>query len=79
MGGATLVLNKGDKSGLARWELCLYELSLIINEYESTPEVELDFEPIKHQEDSKAFQNQFSAHVSWLTLIRMGFLRVVSS
>ena len=39
------------------------ELSLIINEYESTPEVELDFEPLKHHDDSKAFQNQFSAHV----------------
>ena len=43
MGGATSVLNKDDESELARWELCLHELSLIINEYESTPEVELDF------------------------------------
>ena len=66
VGGDTLVLNKDDESGLARWELCLHELSLIINEYESTPEVELDFEPLKHHEDSEAFQNQFSADVSRL-------------
>ena len=33
------------------------------NEYESTPEVELDFEPLKHHEDSKAFKNQFSADI----------------
>ena len=66
MGGATSVLNKDDESELARWELCLHELSLIINEYESTPEVELDFESLKHYEDSEAFQNQFLADVSRL-------------
>ena len=33
------------------------------NEYESTPEVELDFEPLKHHEDSKAFKNQFSPDI----------------
>ena len=33
IGGATSVLNKDDESGLAQWELCLHELSLIINEY----------------------------------------------
>ena len=33
------------------------------NEYESTPELELDFEPLKHHEDSKAFKNQFSADI----------------
>ena len=42
MGGAISLLNKDDESGLARWELCLYELCLIISEYESTPEVELE-------------------------------------
>ena len=63
MGGTILVLNKDDESELARWELCIHEMSLIINEYESTPEVELDFEPLKHYEDSEAFQNQFSADV----------------
>ena len=57
MSGATSVLNKDDESGLVQWELCLHELSLIINEYESTPEVELDFEPLKRHEDSEAFQN----------------------
>ena len=31
MGGATSVLNKDDESGLVQWELCLHELSLIIN------------------------------------------------
>ena len=31
-----------------------------------TSEIELDFEPLKHHEDSGAFQNQFSAHVSQL-------------
>ena len=46
--------------------MCLHELSLIINKYESTLEVELDFEPLKHQEASEAFQNQFSADVSRL-------------
>ena len=56
IGGATSVLNKDDESGLAQWELCLHELSLIIN----------DFEPLKHQEDSEDFQNQFSAHISRL-------------
>ena len=66
IGGATSVLNKDDESGLAQWELCLHELSLIINEYESTHEVELDFERLKHQEDSEDFQNQFSAHISRL-------------
>ena len=66
IGGATSVLNKDDESGLAQWELCLHELSLIINEYESTHEVELDFEPLKHQENSQDFQNQFSAHISRL-------------
>ena len=60
MGGATLVLNIDDQSGLAQWELGLHELSLIINEYESTPKVELD------SEDSEASQNQFSIHVSRL-------------
>ena len=66
MNGATLVLNKDDESGLAWWKLYLHELSLIINKYESTPDVELDFEPLKHHKDSKAFQNQFSADVSTL-------------
>ena len=65
-GRATSVLNKDDKSGLARWELCLHELSLIIKEYESTPEVELDFEALKHHKDSEEFYNQFSVHVSKL-------------
>ena len=66
MGRATLVLKKDDESGLARWELCLHDVSLIINEYKSNPLVELDFEPLKHHKDSKAFQNQFSARVSRL-------------
>ena len=66
MGGTTSVLNKYDESGLARWKLCLHELSLIINEYESTPEVELDFEPLKHHEVSETFQNKLSADVSKL-------------
>ena len=33
MGCATSVLNEEDESGLARWELCLHELSLIKKEY----------------------------------------------
>ena len=32
MAGATSVLNKDGESRLARWRLCLHELSLIINE-----------------------------------------------
>ena len=47
MGGAISVLDKDDESGLARWELCLHELFQITNEFESTPDVELDFEPTK--------------------------------
>ena len=66
MGGATSVINKNDESELARWELCLHELSLIINEYESTIEVELHLEPLRHLKHSKAFQNQFLADVSRL-------------
>ena len=66
MGGATSVLKKDDESGLARWELYSHELTLIINEYESNPETEIDFKPLKYHEDSEAFQNQFSAHVSQL-------------
>ena len=61
MCGDTLVLNKDDESELERWELCLHELSLIINEYDSTPDAEFDFESLKHHEDSKPFQNHFSA------------------
>ena len=47
MGGATSVLNKDDESGLAWWEPCLLELVMIINEYESTPKVELRFRTLK--------------------------------
>ena len=64
MGGDTSVLNKGDESGLTWWELYLHQLSLIINEYESTLEEELDFEPLKHHIDTETFESQFSAHVS---------------
>ena len=56
MCGDTSVLNKDDESRLERWELCLHELSLIINEYDSTPDAELDFESLKYHEDSKPFQ-----------------------
>ena len=34
--------------------MCLHELSLIIKEHENTPEVKLDFEPLKHHVDSEA-------------------------
>ena len=66
MGETTSVINKVDESGLAWWELCLQGLSLIIKEYKSTLEVELDFELLKHHDESEAFQNQFSADVSRL-------------
>ena len=59
MDGATSMLNKDDESRLARGELCLHELSLISNKYESTHEIELDFEHLKHHEDIEPFQNQF--------------------
>ena len=39
MGGSTLVLNKDGEYGLACWELTMHELSLIICEYGTTPEV----------------------------------------
>ena len=38
MGGAVPFLNKEDESALARWELCLHELSLIVSEYEGVGE-----------------------------------------
>ena len=66
MGAATSVLNKDDESGLARWELCLHEVSLVINKYESTPDLEIVFEPLKHHKGSELFQNQFPADVSVL-------------
>ena len=55
MGRVTSVLRKDDEYGLAGREPCLHELFLFINEHKSTPEV--DFKPLKHYEDSKAFQN----------------------
>ena len=63
MGGTTLVLNKDDESGIAWWELTMHELSLIISEYGTTAEVELDFETLRYHEDSEAFSDQFSADV----------------
>ena len=39
---------------------------MLINEYESTPEEETEFEPLKHHEDSKSFQNLFTSNVSRL-------------
>ena len=66
MSRARSVLNKDDECGLARWELCLHELSLIINVYEGTPGVELNFDLLKCHEDSETFQNQFSVLVSRL-------------
>ena len=66
MGAATSVLNKDDESGLARWELCLHEVSLVINKYESTPDLEIVFEPLKHHKGSEFFQNQFPADASVL-------------
>ena len=66
MGETTSVPNKDNESGLVQWELCLHELSLISKECKSTPEVEVDFKPLKHHEESEAFQNQFLADVSRL-------------
>ena len=60
-GGAILVLNKGDESRLARWEPCFHELCLVINVYEGTPDVELDFEPLKHHQPRR--QQNFSKFV----------------
>ena len=60
-GGAILVLNKGDESRLARWEPCFHELCLVINVYEGTPDVELDFEPLKHHQPRR--QRNFSKFV----------------
>ena len=56
MGGATFAINKDDESGLAWWDLWLHELPLIINEYENTPKVKLDFEPLRHLKDSNLFK-----------------------
>ena len=66
MSEAAVVINKNDESGLTWWELFLHELPLIINEYESTLKVELDFETLRDLKDSEAFQNQFSADISRL-------------
>ena len=66
MSEAAVVINKNDESGLTWWELFLYEPPLIMNEYESTLKVELDFEILRDLKDSEAFQNQFSADISRL-------------
>ena len=65
MGGATHSLNAEDESGLARWELCAHEISLMIAEFEyDNVEEELISDSTKpHHEDTKSFEQQFSKDV----------------
>ena len=62
--GTTHLLNRHDKSGLERWELCRHEISWILTEFETS----LDFHTsetskVKHHEDTPSFQNRFSSDV----------------
>ena len=67
MGGAVPFVNKEDESALARWELCLHELSLIVTEYEGVGEPEgQSSDPLSHHEDSQRFQEIFSKDVTHL-------------
>ena len=67
MRGATSSLNKADESSLARWCLCIHELTSIVNEYQFE---ENDMNSLhkaqRHHEDSVAFQNHFSTDVNCL-------------
>ena len=62
--GTTHLLNRHDKSGLEPWELCGYEISRILTEFETS----LDFHTsetskVKHQEDTPSFHNRFPSDV----------------
>ena len=70
MGCATHSLNTEDESGLARWGLCVHEISLMIGEFEyDDVEEELTSDNTKpHHEDTKSFKQRFHKDVERLNM-----------
>ena len=69
VGGATHLLNAVDESGLACWELCAHEISLIVSEFEETLIIENEISEIEtnpHYEDTDAFHLRFLEDVEKL-------------
>ena len=62
--GATHLLNRHDKSGLERWELCTHEISRILTEIETSLDTHCsETSKVKHHKDTPSFQNRFSSDV----------------
>ena len=62
--GATHLLNRQDKSGLERRELCGHEISHFVVEFQSSKNCRATGASIKkHHEDTLAFQKHFSSDV----------------
>ena len=62
--GATHLLNRHDKSGLERWELCAHEISRILTEIETSLDTHCsETSKVKHHEDTPSFQSRFSSDV----------------
>ena len=62
--GATHLLNRHDKSGLERWELCAHEISRILTEIETSLDTHCsETSKVKHHKDTPSFQNRFSSDV----------------
>ena len=63
-GGAIPYLNREDESALARWSLCLHELTSIISEYEGDEEMDFNnIEASHHHEDTATFKTRYSKDV----------------
>ena len=65
MGGANSFLNKEDESAVARWGLCIHELSFLIAEYEGDDEPD-DSDIEHHHENTDAFKDRFTKDVNAL-------------
>ena len=65
-GGATRSLNLEDESALIRWETCGPEIARITSEFEDEmkDDSESQASQLKHHEDNKHFQEQFSKDVN---------------
>ena len=62
--GATHLLNRQERSGLERWELCGHEIARLLSEFESDMGGSVGaISPQKHHEDTVAFQKRFSDDV----------------
>ena len=67
MVGASLSLNKVDKSSLARWALCIHKLASILSEYEfEENDMNSLHEAQRHHEYSVAFAKRFTTDVDCL-------------